>query len=109
MSSKDTAFTIEELNDVKARVDRVSAHLVRSTTAWLDVAREFADAKTSLKQHAFERFVNDAGFTKPVADKLIKIGQCKQLYANEARDMVGCIDGWTTLYEVSKLSEKRIE
>ena len=49
------------LSDIEERVSRVHNCLRTSTSAWLEVAREFADAKTKLKSIAFERFVNEVG------------------------------------------------
>ena len=50
----------------------------------------------------------EAGFTKAVADKLLGIGNCEFLYKQEADEFIGFVDGWSTLYEISKLPYERI-
>lgn len=104
---KTIELSQKELSDIKTRVERVSALVKRSATVWLDVAKEFTDAKAKLKQHAYEKFVNDTGFTKAVADKLLSVGKCKRLYAEELQQVVEQTDGWSTLYELSKLERDK--
>jgi len=103
--AETTKLSANDLADVKARVERVVALVKRSATAWLEVAREFANAKDALKQHVYERFVNDAGFTKAVADKLISVGKCKPLFGDKLQGIVTRTDGWSTLYELTKLQQ----
>ena len=98
-----------ELAEVKKRVTRVQSLLRKSAALWLDVAKEFVEAKSSLKQRAYERFVSDVGFTIGVANKLIGIGKCKRLYQAEAAQFIGFVEGWSTLYEVSKLEDHEID
>lgn len=102
-------LSAEVLQDVQMRVDRVRGFLKQSTTAWLSIAREFATAKDLLSQFAYERFVNDVGFTKSVADKLIVVGKKKSLFEQPKLDFIAGTDSWTVLYELSKLEDKQIE
>ncbi len=97
-----------EINDIQSRVDRVRAYLKQSTSAWLSIASEFHSAKQKLKQLAYEKFVIDCGFTTSVADKLVKIGSCAVLHTEEKLPLVTSAEGWTVLYELSKLDQKQI-
>ena len=97
-----------ELNDIQLRVDRVRAYLKQSTSAWLSIATEFSSAKQKLKTLAFQKFVIDCGFTTSVADKLVKIGSCAVLHSEEKLPLVSSAEGWTVLYELSKLEQKQI-
>jgi hypothetical protein len=97
-----------EVKDIESRVQRISDLVTTAAHAWIDVGLEFASAKEALTTHAFERFLNDAGFTRAVADKLVCIGKCASLRSERAKQFVGFIDGWTTLYEVTKLSPNRV-
>lgn len=97
-----------ELNDIQLRVDRVRAYLKQSTSAWLSIATEFSSAKQKLKTLAFQKFVIDCGFTTSVADKLVKIGSCTVLHSEEKLPLVSSAEGWTVLYELSKLEQKQI-
>lgn len=97
-----------ELNDIQLRVDRVRAYLKQSTSAWLSIASEFSSAKQKLKTLAFQKFVIDCGFTTSVADKLVKIGSCSVLHSEEKLPLVSSAEGWTVLYELSKLEQKQI-
>ena len=96
------------LNDIEERVSRVRNCLRTSTSAWLEVAREFADAKTKLKAIAFERFVNEVGVTKSIADKLVIVGRRPLLFDKSIIDYISTADGWTVLYELAKLDDKKV-
>jgi hypothetical protein len=76
----NNVFTLEVLADISDRVMRVQSYLKQSTDAWLSIASEFSTAKQLFKTIVYERFVNDAGFTKSVADKLLMIGNQKIFY-----------------------------
>lgn len=97
-----------ELNDIQMRVERVRTYLKQSTSAWLSIATEFSSAKQKLKTLAFQKFVIDCGFTTSVADKLVKIGSCAVLHSEEKLPLVSSAEGWTVLYELSKLEQKQI-
>jgi hypothetical protein len=97
-----------ELNDIQLRVERVRAYLKQSTSAWLSIATEVSSAKQKLKTLAFQKFVIDCGFTTSVADKLVKIGSCAVLHSEEKLPLVSSAEGWTVLYELSKLEQKQI-
>lgn len=99
----------KDLEDIKLRVDRVNSLLKVSANTWIEVGKEFVSAKSAFGNHAYERFVNDAGFTHPVANKLVCIGKSNVFRSEGAKQFVGFIDGWTTLYEVTKLSPNRVQ
>lgn len=106
---KDTALSPDVLNDIELRVSRVRVCLRTSTTAWLGVAREFADAKACLEQIGFERFANDVGVTKAISDKLVVIGRKQVLFDENIIGHISTADGWTVLYELTKLDDKKVE
>jgi hypothetical protein len=101
-------LSTDVLNDIEKRVSRVRICLRASTSAWLEVAREFADAKTKLRSIAFERFINEVGVTKSIADKLLIIGRRKILFDDSIIDYISTVDGWTVLYELAKLDDKKV-
>ncbi len=101
-------FSDTELSDIQARVTRVQGFLKQATSAWLSIAYDVAIAKAKLKPLAFQKFVTDCGFTTAVADKLVKIGNCASLHLADNLSLVASIDGWTVLYELSKLESKQI-
>jgi hypothetical protein len=108
MTNISSALSSIELNDIQSRVDRVRGYLKQSTSAWLSIGTEFHTAKTKLKQLAFEKFVIDCGFTTSIADKLVRIGACAVLHTEDKLPMVSSAEGWTVLYELSKLDQKQI-
>jgi len=105
---KNDPLTPAEIDEVKSRVERVSVLLKQSTSAWLNIASEFVAAKEKLKQLAFEKFINDVGVTKSVADKLLKIGKCAELYVANNLEYVASAEGWTVLYALATLEPKQI-
>jgi hypothetical protein len=108
MTNASSTLSNIEMNDIQVRVDRVRGYLKQSTSAWLNIGIEFNNAKTKLKQLAFEKFVIDCGFTTSVADKLVKIGACAVLHTEDKLPLVSSAEGWTVLYELSKLDQKQI-
>lgn len=111
-TKKSATLTQAELSEVKKRVSRVSNLVQNSATAWLDVAKEFGEVKYNpkLKPRVYQRFVNDAGFTLSVADKLSLIFACKPLREKAYAEVVCRTDGWSTLYELTKLhNNKKLE
>jgi hypothetical protein len=108
MTNASPALSSIELNDIQRRVDRVHGFLKQSTSAWLSIASEFSTAKNKMKPLAFQKFVTDCGFTISVADKLVKIGSCAVLHTEEKLPLVSSAEGWTVLYELSKLEQKQI-
>ena len=104
----EVKLSTDVLSDIEERVFRVRRCLRTSTSAWLEVAREFADAKTKLKSIAFERFVNEVGVTKSIADKLVIVGRRPLLFDEAIIDYISTADGWTVLYELAKLDDKKV-
>lgn len=105
---KNAPLSPAEIDEVKTRVERVNILFKQSTSAWLNIASEFVAAKNKLKQLAYEKFINDVGVTKSVADKLLKIGSCTSLYAESNLECVSSAEGWTVLYALASLEEKQI-
>src|SRR5262245_56374303 len=97
------------LTDIENRVKNVKSCFKTATSAWLNVAKQFAQAKADLTQIAFERFVNDVGLTKAVSDKLLIIGGRRIMYDPSVIDHISTAEGWTVLYELAKLDDKKIE
>lgn len=97
------------LTDIEARAERVSNLLRKSATLWLEIAREVFDAKQTLSKDAFELFLEKASLSPAIADKMPKIAKSTILYSDEAKKYVDKLEGWSTLYELAKLSsdEKR--
>lgn len=107
-SNTNINLTPVELSDIEQCVSRVRAYLKQSTSAWLSIASEFSSAKQKFKTLGYQKFVIDCGFTTTVADKLAKIGSCAVLHTEETLPLVTCAEGWTVLYELSKLETKQI-
>ncbi|MBL8883576.1 MAG: hypothetical protein JNL45_11050 [Hyphomicrobium sp.] len=105
----ETNISSSEQRDVQERVERVTSLVKDSAVAWIQIGVEFADAKDGLSVLAFDRFLNDSGFTRAVGDKLVCIGKCTALRSERAKQFVGFIDGWTTLYEVTKLGPVQVD
>ena len=101
-------LTRNELDDIAVRVKSVQGFMKQSTAAWLSIAREIYKAKNNLKEHAFEKFIEDVRLTKTIAEKLTQVGKCNALYHKPDLDLITSVDGWTVLYELSKLDTKRL-
>jgi len=106
---KNEVLTPAELEDINSRVERVRGYLKQSTSAWLAVAHEIAAAKKNTKTLAFEKFINEAGITKSVADKLLIVGKCNSLYAERNLATVSTAEGWTVLYALATLETKQLQ
>ena len=109
MSSTTPIMSAAELSDIQDYVARVNDYLNRSTACWIKISAEFTQAKTKLKAHAFERFVNDCGFTHAVAAKMIKIGRSAFIQDESNLEKLVTIEGWTVLYELSKIDDQSIK
>lgn len=105
--SNDPINDLEE-RDIQIRASRVSALIKQSTAMWLEVATEVCSAKLTLKQHAYEIFLERTSISQSVADKLLKIASQRTLYSERATSHLKRIDGWTTLYEIAKLKPAKI-
>lgn len=108
-TNDNTVLSAAVIADIQERVKRVTALLKRSAAIWLEIGEEFGTAKRQLKPLAYERFINDTGITKSVADKLVAIGRCRRLYAQDSEPFIASIEGWSPLYEISKLKESQID
>jgi len=105
-----TAPNVDNLKDIEARAARVSSLLRTSATVWLEIAKEVYDAKQSLSADDFNIFLRQASLTTAVADKMPRIAKTADLYSDEAKKHIQKFEGWSTLYEASKLnSDERKE
>jgi hypothetical protein len=97
-------------DDIEARAACVSLLLRTSATVWLEIAKEVYDAKQSLSSDDFSIFLKKASLTTAVADKMPRIAKTADLYSDEAKKHIQKFEGWSTLYEASKLkSDERKE
>jgi hypothetical protein len=67
-------ITEADLLYISDRAKRVRELVTKSGEVWLEIASEFAAARERLSKLAFERFINEAGFTNSVALRLVTIG-----------------------------------
>lgn len=96
-------INVNELKDIEARAERVSALLRKSARLWLDIAKEVHDARQSLSPDAYAIFLQKASLTSAIADKMPTIAKTPELYSDEAKQHVHRLEGWSTLYEAAKL------
>lgn len=107
--TNDDTLPLKVLTDIAERVARVQSHLQTSSDSWLAVAKEFASAKKKLSTKAYQHFALEAGFTTNVAEKLKKIGSQTIFYDPQVKKYLASADGWTVLYELSKLDQSKIK
>lgn len=99
-------LTLKEAQDIDQRALKVSSLLKRSAQLWLEIATEVNDAKVSLCPISYNLFLNKAGLTNAIADKLLRIAKDTMLYSDIVKPHINKLEGWSTLYEVAKLSPK---
>lgn len=113
MKNNQEASISDSLNhnkDIESRAARVSSLLRTSATIWLEIAKEVYDAKLSLSSDDFSIFLQKASLTTAVADKMPRVAKTADLYSDEAKKHIQKFEGWSTLYEASKLkSDERKE
>ena len=97
------ALTNDELKDIEARAARVTSLLRKSANLWLTVAKEVQEAKQTLSPEAFQSFLQKTSLTTAVADKMPRIAKTADLYSDETKKHIQKFEGWSTLYEASKL------
>ena len=106
MKSNETISKSEitnHINDPESRAARVSLLLKTSATVWLEIAKEVYDAKLSLSSDDFSVFLQKASLTTTIADKMPRIAKTADLYSDETKKHIQKFEGWSTLYEASKL------
>jgi hypothetical protein len=107
-NTQETSYNINK--DIESRAARVSALLRTSATVWLEIAKEVYEAKVTLSPEDFSIFQRKASITAAVADKMPRIAKTADLYSDEAKKNIQKFEGWSTLYEASKLkSDERKE
>ena len=95
--------SLNHINDIESRAARVSSLLRTSATVWLEIAKEVYDAKLNLSSDDFSVFLQKASLTTAIADKMPRIAKTADLYSDEFKKHVQKFEGWSTLYEASKL------
>ncbi len=103
MSNNSISQTVEE------RASAVSSLVRQSVDTWLQISQHVYDARESLKPDDYEEFVKLAGLTISICDKLIRIAKTPRLYSDGMERHRSRLEGWTTLYEVSKLKPAKID
>ncbi len=103
MSTNLCSHTVEE------RASIVAALVRHSVTSWLEVAKHVRAAKLELTESDFTIFIQITGLTRAICDKLLRIAQCQRLYEREFQKHCNRLDGWTNLYELSKLKNAAID
>ena len=98
-----------QTHTVESRVKIVTALIRQSVEAWLDIAKHVQSAKIELCPTDFAKFLELTSLTKAISDKLLRIAQCQRLYESEFQKHCNRLDGWTNLYEVSKLNNPEID
>lgn len=109
ISTEPVIFVDEnELNELSQRAERIRLLLRKSASLWLEIAREVNDARNALSKDGFKLFLEKSSLTPAVADKMPRIAKASILYLDESKEHLNKLEGWTTLYEVSKLDETEI-
>ena len=103
MSTNLCSHTVEE------RANAVCALVRQSVAAWLEVAKHVRAAKSELNEADFTNFIELTGLTKAICDKLLRIAQCDKLYDAELSKHSNRLEGWTNLYELSKLNNPELD
>lgn len=96
------SFLINALSP-EERASEVSALVRQSVDTWLQIALHVHDARESLNPNEYEEFVKLSGLTSSICDKLLRIAKTPALYSADVQKHHSRLEGWTTLYEVSKL------
>lgn len=103
MSTNLCSHTVEERANVVCTLVR------QSVAAWLEVAKHVRAAKLELTENDFTTFIALTGLTKAICDKLLRIAQCDKLYDAELGKHSNRLEGWTNLYELSKLNNPELD
>ena len=96
-------------HSVQERAAIVTALVRQSVSSWLEIANCVKAAKRELTKLDFETFVELTGLTKPICDKLFRIAKCDKLYDPEINKHTSRLEGWTNLYELSKLNNPELD
>lgn len=95
-------------SDINRRASHIRSLLQKSASVWLDIAKEVTDAAETYDKDAFELFLQKASLTKSIADKMKRIARASRLYLDDSKRYLAKLEGWTTLYEVAKLSQSEM-
>jgi hypothetical protein len=107
-TTTNNSSTKAVITDIEERASRVRSMVENSVSIWLEVALEVDDAKKHLSKSDFELFLRKSALSRPIADKLLSIAKANILYFAESQKYLDKLEGWTTLYEVAKLSANDI-
>ena len=93
------------LNDplITEYAERIGIRLSRAAGTLIEIGREFAEAKQRLDEPSFGELCKCLGYSNRAAvTKWVKIGEQYERYAPHAHVLPS---SWTTLYELSKLTD----
>lgn len=102
----------------KTLAENIAPRFAKSSEIWMDIAREVADAKRSIKSatanyasnkrdrkqcedDAWNEFCSALGVSVNVANRWASLGKFDELYKHI--DALRCVDAWTTLYAITTL------
>ena len=94
---------------VEERATAVSSLVRQSVSSWKEVAKHVKAAKAELSDEDYLDFVKLTGLTGPICDKLCRVAQSDNLYSDEMNKHSGRLEGWTNLYELSKLTNPELD
>ena len=108
-----TALVVSELNlvvetkDISVLVEKFNSFARKTAEGVLDMAKVVCEAK-KLKDSEFHKFCEIVGMSGSSSTvlKLIKIGEKYEFLIGHAEKLPA---NWTTVYELSKLTEEKIE
>jgi hypothetical protein len=103
MSTNLCSHTVED------RANAVAVLVRQSVASWLEIAKHVRDAKTDLNSQDFENFVELTGLTSAICDKLCCVAQSQKLYSDDLSRHSSRLEGWTNLYELSKLKNPELD
>jgi hypothetical protein len=103
-------ITPEQHQVVDDYSNRVKELYAKSSSNWIAIGELMEEAKTRLRAAnfhthdlAWQQFCTDVGLSVNVASKLCEIGSSDRM--KRYRDQFRCVEGWSTLYAVMKLTE----
>ena len=103
-----TTLDINEQKDAEIRASKLKVLLKKSANLWLEAATQVSDAKSNLGPNADSLFLTKAALTTAIADKLLRIAIQPVLYSDEMKPHISKLEGWSTLYEASKLKKQEM-
>lgn len=106
--TKPSLIPPEKLS-AEERASTVSSLVRQSVDTWLQIALHVHDARESLSPDEYDEFIKLSGLTTSICDKLLRIAKTPALYSADVQKHRSRLEGWTTLYEVSKLKPAKFD